>query len=542
MNESDNTSGDLTLVERIFTSASEGIIIIDPAGKIILANPSAQQLFGYSPGELEGLDLEVLMPERYRESHPKHRRKFSSQPKSRKMGIGLDLFALRKDKKEFPVEISLSSFRSAGQMLTAAFIIDITLRKENEEKLRKSQQQLKEYSEQLEDKVLERTRELEHLNLGLQSQVQERKYAEATLLEAQELYKAIAANFPNGIITVLDLDLRYVFVSGAEMATRNWTEDMLIGQSFLEFAPNSDRLPGLLTDLKQGREFSMELESGESHYQLQGVPLRDDKGVIFQLLLVEENITKQKKAEEEIKNSLLKEKELNELKTRFVSMASHEFRTPLSTILSSVALIGKYPNDAREQREKHIQRIKSAINNLTNILNDFLSIGKLEEGKIQIDIEEVELADLLVHIKEEMDPTLKTNQKLLMPKVNGIKIKTDPKILKNAFLNLISNASKYSEPGSPIEVTFSKLRGGCQFAVKDEGYGIPKEEQSNIFDRFYRAANAVNLPGTGLGLNIVKKYIELLQGEVEFVSEVGVGTTFTITLLDYAQDLSDRGQ
>lgn len=531
-----SASYDLTLLQSIFSSASEGILIVNRQGSIVLCNASAEQLFGYTTKELTGLTIEDLMPERYRPNHPGHRHGYFQAPKSRKMASGLDLYALRKDGAEIPVEISLSSFVSNDEMYTTAFVVDNTIRKNHEQQLVESESRLKEYSEQLEQKVKERTQELEFLNLGLQSQVQERKVAEATLVEAQKLYAAIAKNFPNGIISVLDLEFNFIFVDGADLNKRGWNQESLIGRPYLSYVDHQETLKDLLEGSAKGLEFSKEITLREDTYQIHGAPLRDDEDQIFQVLLVEENITARKKAEEEVKQNLAKEKELNELKSRFVSMASHEFRTPLSTILSSVSLIGKYPDDARDKREKHINRIKTAIANLTNILNDFLSIGKLDEGKIEPLFEQVDLTKLFVETKDEMEQALKNGQEIRSECDEGMVVRSDPRMLKNIFLNLLSNASKYSKENQPISVACKLKDDHLLIHIRDYGNGIPEEEQSNIFTRFFRAANVTNIQGTGLGLYIVKKYVEMLHGEITFESQLDQGTTFYINLPRNAED------
>lgn len=529
---------DFNLIQSVFTSASEGILIVDRKGHIVMANKSAEYLFGYGPEELINETMEILVPKRYRDHHPQHRAGYSKSPKSRKMASGLDLTALRKDGSELPVEISLSSFSSDGEMFTVAFIVDVTLRKEQEQKLKESESRLKEYSEKLEQKVKERTQELEFLNLGLQSQVQERKLAEATLVEAQKLYTAIAENFPNGLISVLDMDFRFLFVNGSELHRRGWEQAELIGKHYQDFTTEHEIILPFLKEIAAGEELSKEVPMSDQTYQLHGVPLRDEEDVIFQLLIVEENITAQKKAQEEVRQNLAKEKELNELKSRFVSMASHEFRTPLSTILSSVSLIGKYPDNAREKREKHINRIKSAISNLTNILNDFLSIGKLEEGKVEPVYEQVDLTALVNETREEMEASLKDGQQLVCACNDGIAIFSDPRLLKNIFLNLLSNASKYSEANQQIRVTCDEQKDHLDITIQDFGNGIPYEEQPNIFSRFYRAGNVTNIQGTGLGLYIVKNYVRMIGGDISFKSEESKGTTFFLKVPKNAEDTS----
>ncbi len=232
--------------------------------------------------------------------------------------------------------------------------------------------------------------------------------------------------------------------------------------------------------------------------------------------------------EEELRKALEREKELSELKSRFVSMASHEFRTPLTTIASSSELIGLYTSgDQQEKREKHLKRIRSAVTNLTGILGDFLSLSKLEEGKIHNAPTAFVLENLLAEIEDDMHTLLKTGQKLEKVLV-GVRqeIRLDQKILKNIFINLLSNAIKYSPPGSAIQLKASLEGGKLAAHIKDEGIGIPESDQKHLFSRFFRAENAVNIQGTGLGLNIVHRYLELLNGQIWFESTEGKGTTF----------------
>lgn len=252
---------------------------------------------------------------------------------------------------------------------------------------------------------------------------------------------------------------------------------------------------------------------------------------LFQAIKKLEEINKkQKKAEAEVRNALEKERELNELKSRFVTIASHEFRTPLSTILSSASLIGKYNElGESEKLEKHVQRIKSAVTNLTGILNDFLSLSKLEEGVISNNPQEFSLKDLCEEVTEELTPVLNEKQKLTNTHKGQEQVFFDKSIIKNVLLNLISNAIKYSEEGA-IEITSEVTESKVVLKIKDEGIGIPEKDQQFLFSRFFRAHNAGNIQGTGLGLNIVKRYVELLNGSIHFESELGKGTTFFVTI------------
>ena len=236
--------------------------------------------------------------------------------------------------------------------------------------------------------------------------------------------------------------------------------------------------------------------------------------------------------ERELEEALVKEKDLSDLKSRFVSMASHEFRTPLSTIMSSASLISKYPESTQNSnRLKHVDRIKSAVSNLTGILNDFLSLSKLEEGKVEFVAENVSMTELCQVVNDELEGLLKSGQRMEHHSVGqSHTLVTDKRILKNVLFNIISNAIKYSKEGDLIGCRVEYQQHQISISITDSGIGIPMNEQKHLFDRFFRASNAEAIQGTGLGLHIVKQYVALLNGEVTFKSIQGEGTTFTVSL------------
>jgi signal transduction histidine kinase len=237
------------------------------------------------------------------------------------------------------------------------------------------------------------------------------------------------------------------------------------------------------------------------------------------------------KTKAELHDALMKERELNDLKSRFVSVASHEFRTPLTTIASSVSLMARYAetND-KEKQTKHIHRIKNAIDNLTDILDDFLSLSKLEEGKVNYVPEPFELELFINETVNEMQQIAKPGQVISYKHVGTHQaVFLDRKILKNVLLNLVSNAIKFSNEGKPIELQSNRKNGELTITITDHGVGIPKADQSHLFERFFRANNVTNVQGTGLGLSIVSKYVELMNGNIRFKSTENIGTTFTLT-------------
>lgn len=399
------------IYEGMFTDATEGIIVSNAAGEIIMSNPKARQMFGFSAEEFEGLKIEDLVPQRFHNVHHDHRSNYIKNPSPRSMGKGRDLWASKSDGTEFPIEISLSFVKTLKGNLVVSFIIDITERKKKDNELRQANELLRKTSFQL-----------SKLNQELEQKVQER---------------------------TLEL---------AEMIRK-------------------------LTESKKEVDLALE-----------------------------------------------KERELNNLKSRFISTASHEFRTPLATIMSSVSLSGKYAESLdKVNMIKHIDRVKNSVNHLTDILNDFLSLDKLEEGAVMTNPEYVKLNDLIQGLVEELKPIAKAGQRLAysgLPSEDGVYI--DRRVLRNILINLISNAIKYSNENTQIDIKASVVSSALVIEVKDQGIGIPLEDQPHIFERFYRANNIGNMQGTGLGLNIVKKYVELLKGEISFKSTPEKGTKFTL--------------
>lgn len=396
----------------VFRSSNEGILVADQGGLIVIANPVSERMFGYEPDELVGQKIEALVPQKYKSIHSHYRKSYHQNPEARSMGAGRDLSGQRKDGTVFPLEASLSNIEVGGEYFAVAFIVDISKRKEIEEALVKSEEQLVTYAAELEQRVQRRTEDL-------------------------------------------------------------------------------------------------------------------DKSI----LLLEREILERKRAESEAKQALEKEQHLNELKTRFVSMASHEFRTPLSTILSSASLIEKYRDrNELDKIDKHIDRVKGSVKNLVSILDDFLSLGRLEEGRVEYELSEFEVVSLFKEFLEDIEIIKKPGQKFEAHHPASMLIRTDPKFLRNIWMNLTSNAIKYSPEGGLIQITLIHEDGHFITKISDQGIGIPIKDQKHMFERFFRAQNVTNIQGTGLGLNIVKRYVDLLKGQITFESIPDKGTEFMVKL------------
>ncbi len=257
-----------------------------------------------------------------------------------------------------------------------------------------------------------------------------------------------------------------------------------------------------------------------------------EKKVEDRTKMLRETLTALEKSKLELSDALKTEKDLGELKSRFVSMASHEFKTPLSTILSSAYLLEKY-NELNEpvKRAKHIARIKNAVNDMKLILDDFLSLDKLDEGLIKANIETLSAADCFSEIKiviNEMQVNLKPGQQIIFEQNGDKNVALDKHLLKNICINLLSNAIKFSPENAVINVECLITESNFSLSIKDKGIGISEEDKQHLFERFFRAKNAFNIQGTGLGLHIVAKYLELMNGNIKIESYLNEGSVFTI--------------
>ncbi|MBL0233351.1 MAG: PAS domain-containing sensor histidine kinase [Chitinophagaceae bacterium] len=396
----------------LFENATEGIILTDGLGNIMLVNPAAERLFGYLSTQLVGQPIEILIPDKYRHHHHELREGFYEHPSNRVMGHNRDLYGRRKDGIEIPLEVSLSHYRQGEQLFVIAFIVDIARRKEIEDSMLRQQKELQKISS-----------EIRKLNAELERKVEERT------------------------------------------------------------------------------------------------------------VILKEALQRLEDSQMELSEALNKEKMLNEIKGRFVSMASHEFRTPLSTVLSSASLLSRYTTtDEQDKRNRHIEKIKNSVKHLNDILEDFLSLGKLDEGKVSIHTGEFDLQEFVIDVVDEMKGFTKKEQSIDYAHQGEALVFSDKKLLKNILINLIGNAIKFSNEGCSIIIRSSTNGDLAVISIADQGIGISKDDLEHLFSSFFRAANAINIQGTGLGLHIVKRYVDLLNGQVKVESELNKGTTITITI------------
>lgn len=272
-----------------------------------------------------------------------------------------------------------------------------------------------------------------------------------------------------------------------------------------------------------------QLELAEMNKRMEALNEALEEKVKERTIKLEETLAKLEDSRNELSQALSKEKDLGEMKSAFVSMASHEFRTPLSTILSSASLLAKYKfTDEQEKRDKHIQRIKSSVINLNNILNEFLSLGKIEEGKIIANMSDFNIKEVIYEQYMEMSDIFKPGQKIDYVHSGETRVHLDQNLFKNILINLLSNAAKFSPEHTTITMRTEVTPGAVMFLIKDEGMGISEKDQKQLFSIFFRGNNAMNIAGTGLGLHIVSKYTEMLNGKLTLKSKLNEGTEINI--------------
>lgn len=531
--------------DALFDNVSMGIIITDQHGVIIMTNLFLQKQFGYTAVEMSGQRIEMLIPSRFRHKHVEHVEDYNEHPKNRPMGIGMDLFATRKDGTEFPVEVSLGSYETQHGRFVTAFVSDISRRKAAEIALYQ-------LNEELENKVTERTQSLTESVKQLAKLITETEAKDVELTRVNTFLNSVWSHAraiifvtdEKGIIKMFNAaaerQLGYHSSEIVEIANPAlFTSQLSLNALAQKIASDSNSEVASGFDILKLKADAGQHDENELLYirkdgtvfpvSLTFTAMKNNLGNTEGYLGIAIDISERRKAEDDLRAALDKEKDLSELKSRFVSMASHEFRTPLSTVLSSAYLISKYTQtDDNPKREKHVDRIVSSVNMLTDILNDFLSVGKMEEGKIQVRLSTFNIKQAIGNVTTEINGLLKHGQKITYIHEGDPDVILDAALLKHIIMNLCSNAIKFSPESAEISIRSKRTDQGLLLSFKDNGLGISEEDQEHLFERFFRGANVTNIQGTGLGLHLVSKYAELMNGNIFCKSILGAGTTFTI--------------
>jgi PAS domain S-box-containing protein len=361
----------------------------------------------------------------------------------------------------------------------------------------------------------------------------------------------------------LDLEGRVTFVNPAAAKMIGWDIHDLIGQSMhsvLHHSKPDGRLYPIhdcpiYQAFRDGRihrantEVFWRKDGSSFPVEYISTPMQDRHGAVIGTVVTFQDITQRKWAETllqrtneelelkvrdrtaELQQANEQLQELSELKSRFVSMVCHEFRNPLNNILLSASSLDRY--DAQlspAQRRDYIQGVKTDVERMTQMIDDILVIGKIEAQKLMIQPTPIELVQFCHGLVAEMQIASDRQPLSVTSRHRHLMAELDEKLLRSILTNILSNSIRYSRDRNPIDLRLSKRNSQVVFQISDRGIGIPPEDLPHLFEPFHRGKNVSNLPGTGLGLNIVKRFVDLHNGKIKVDSKLNIGTTFTLTL------------
>jgi two-component system sensor kinase FixL len=531
----------------ILNTVVDGIITIDSKGIVESLNPSAAGLFGYSPDEVIGNNVSMLMPLPHRINHNQYLDNHLTKGVKNIIGKGREVEGKRKDGTTFPFWLNVEKVKIDDRIIFTGIIHDVSDLRKAEKDLLISEKQLSAIIDTAVDGIImiDKKGVMEVVNPSA-AQMFGYQWSELIGKNVRSLMPEPDHSAHDGYMNNYhQTGIRRIIGIGREVKGKRKDNSVFPFNLSISEVPLPDRTiyVGVIHDISYQKEAQSRIETLNEQLEKK-VEERTEKlaEVVNKLLVTNKSLEKQMKAteaaqtallksQEELTIALAKEQELNQLKSRFVSTASHEFRTPLSTILSSAALIARYTAEGTEaKRQRHVDKIKSSVKHLNSILNDFLSIAKLEEGKFSHHPSLFDVRVFISDVIEEISGILKPNQTVSVSYKGDAETCLDQQFFKNILINLISNASKYSDDNTNIEVHSENAQNELTIKVTDHGIGIPLTEQVHLFERFFRAQNAINIQGTGLGLNIVKKYVDLMDGNITFISKENEGTTFIVKL------------
>lgn len=377
--------------------------------------------------------------------------------------------------------------------------------------------------------------------MGVSTDITERKEAEEALRESEEKYRFLVETMRGGL-AVFDTEFRVIYINDRFCELMGYSREEVIGKQPVDFvdAANSPLVQWHLERRQNAESTTYEVpllrkDGRQIHVLVSGSPLLDKQGKYNGSIVVVTDISIQKQGEETLRQALAKEKELGDLKTRFVSMASHEFRTPLATILALVETLSAYRHKLpEEQIEQRFDKIKDQVRHLKDIMEDVLMLARMQARRVEFNPVKLDLDTLARSVLDEFESRVDVKCRLEYAVSEGShEVVLDRKLMRQIINNLVSNAIKYSLEGNVVRVYLECANSEVILKISDEGIGIPEADLPHLFEPFHRAANVGAISGTGLGLVITKEAVDLHGGTIAVESQQGVGTTFMIRIPIY---------
>ncbi|MFO1244769.1 MAG: PAS domain S-box protein [Ramlibacter sp.] len=487
-----NLSEANTRLQALIATANDAVVTIDEQSLIVDWNNAAERMFGWSRLEAMGKTLtELIIPHAHRRHHSAGIARYLKDGTAVMFNRRVETTALRRSGEEFDAELSVWPVRSGDHYTFSSFIRDIS----------------------------------------------RRKAAERALADSEAKYRTVVENVNEGILVTAAG--RILYANPRALALTGLDEETAKSRPFIEFIHPDDRDLVLNNHLRRLRG-----EQVENHYQFRVVH-RDGNIVWLEISAVVfewqgapatlnflTDVTMRRQVEQDMRTALARERELSELKSRFVAVASHEFRTPLAAILSSVELLDDYGERLPpDERKEMLTLIKTAVARMNDMVDQVLLTSRLESGKFSFNPRPQRMPELLVQIAAEMDRANPQAARIAM-ECDGVDEarQIDPQLVRHVLVNLLSNALKYSPPESAVTCAVSADGDRLHLRVTDRGIGIPAADLPRLFESFHRGTNVGNIQGTGIGLHIVKECVGLHCGTIDVQSEPGQGTSFHVHL------------